>query len=67
MDTLTKTRTERYATGMYFVYYENVRIGVIVGAKQSWLAEQGPAYSEYHVSKARAVDAIRERYIAGLS
>lgn len=63
MQTLITARTERYAAGKYFVYHENIRIGCIVGSKRSWLAEQGPTFSEYHKSKALAVHAICDHYL----
>ncbi len=66
MDTIIKTRTEQYAAGKYFVYYGNVRIGLVVGGKRSWLGEQGPTFRAYHKSKALAVNAIRIHYLANL-
>lgn len=60
--------TERYAEGRYFVYRADPgkknpqRIGHIIGAKDAWSAEQGPAALGAFKTKRAAAAAINERW-----
>ncbi|KKN75825.1 hypothetical protein LCGC14_0377010 [marine sediment metagenome] len=65
MAVLSKTRIQKYIIGIYHVYYGDERIGIVRGARRSWLAETyDMSYSGYHETRALAVVAVREHYIA---
>ena len=58
---MSTLKTEKYSTGKYDVLTAGEyprRVGHIVGAKRSWLAEAGPIVLGYYKTRMAAVDAI---------